>query len=254
MTAIVLMKPIHDSNVPLTQEEVESSRFGENESHLSYGPYDENALELALQLKDQHNLSVIVIVMAAYLPDDFLRIPLAVGADELLIIPQSSWDLSACGVAQHLAEAINSVDSPTIVLAGVQSGDWDSGLVPPSVAAQLRVGYVPNVTDVKWVDNTWKITAKTRNTIRQHETCGLFVGSVISSGQNSLRYPTMQGRLKAKRKPITPINVREISPSLPMRLVWISPEQSDIQWIQGDSDEEKGRRLIQQLRKAGWIS
>ncbi|TFE71953.1 hypothetical protein A7Q10_10795, partial [Methylacidiphilum caldifontis] len=187
-----MMKPIHDPQVPLTESEISSPEFGFRETHMVYGPYDENALETALQLKDRFAIGVIAMIMAEDVPDDLLRQPLAVGADQIIHIPYGSWSLSPLEVAHVLAQALQEVNDPGVILTGIQSGDWDTGFVPMALAASLECGYVGHVTDIQRVDSQWHIWRREANLTQHLVTDTLVVAAVTSSGRNNLRYHTMR--------------------------------------------------------------
>ena len=256
MNVVVLMKLIHDPKITLLESEVLNQRFGFYEEHLAYGPYDENALETALQIRDQFGFDVTVVIMAQDVPDDMLRAPLAAGASRILYIPLSSWLFSPRQLARTLKGAIDQVQEPAMVLAGVQSGDWDTGFIPISLAAELNAGYVPNLVDAQWADEAWTLTSRDASRSRTFKTDSLFVATVASSGHNTLRYPIMRDRLQAKRKPVTMLSDLEVpqdSQRLSLSLEWVSEEAQATEWIEADSDEEKGRLLVRRIQQRGWL-
>ncbi len=196
---------------------------------------------------------VVVVVAPSNMPENFLRIPLAVGADQVFQVPLATWNWSAQTLAQVLARVVNELEEPRMILAGLQSGDWDSGLIPPALAAALLVGYIPNIVDIEGEDDAWVVTSRDSRHVRRFLARGLFVGSVASSGHNTLRYPTMPGRLSAKRKPVVILtNIFPPSP-LPIEFTWVPHQTRSVEWIEGGSDSEKGQLLIKRLKKDGWL-
>ncbi|NMP23320.1 electron transfer flavoprotein subunit beta/FixA family protein [Sulfobacillus harzensis] len=253
MNVVVLMKPIHDPKVTLTQAEVEGADFGIKEQHMVFGPYDENALETALQSKDKWGLQVTVLMVAQDVPDDLLRSVLAVGADRVLVVPQSSWKLGPRDLGVVLHQALGQVEEPVMVLAGIQSGDWDTGIVPPVLAAEWQVPFVANLVSIERGDEGWILTSRDGGLTRRFAVNGQFVASVTSSGTNTLRYPTMRDRLQAKRKPISPLSDISAHGERSVTLQWVPSEARAIEWIDGASDAEKGQRLAHHLLDRGWI-
>lgn len=254
MNAVVLMKPIHDPKVALTEEEVNGADFGVKERHMVFGPYDENALETALYAKERFGLKVSVVITGEDISEELLRGVLAAGADEVLLIPKSSWHWAAHEMARVLKAALDEVDEVAMVLAGIQSGDWDTGIVPPVLAALWEAPFVGNLVSVEREDAGWLLTSRDGGRTRQYRTSSPFVASVTSSGHNTLRYPTMRDRLQAKRKPIRKINSVQFPPGRTIRLSWVPTEARTIEWISGDSDAEKGKELVKRLADRGWIT
>jgi electron transfer flavoprotein beta subunit len=248
------MKPIHDPIVTLTAEEVGGAEFGIKEEHIVFGPYDENALETALQAKDRWGLEVTVLVVAQEVPEDLLRTVLAVGADRVVVVPTSSWQLGLRQLGAVLHEALGKVEKPVMVLAGIQSGDWDTGIVPPILAAEWQAPFVVNLVSIDRDDEGWILTSRDGGLTRRFAVSGKFVASVTSSGKNTLRYPTMRDRLQAKRKPISLLNDISVNKERSVALRWVPIEARAIEWIDGDNDAEKGQRLARRLLDRGWIS
>lgn len=221
---------------------------------MVFGPYDENALETALCVKENVGLKVSVVIMGEDIPEDMLRGVLAVGADEVLLIPKSSWNLAAHEVARVLKTVLDEIDDVAMVLGGIQSGDWDTGVVPPVLAALWEAPYVGNLVSIERADAGWLVTSREGGRTRKYRTRSPFVASVTSSGHNTLRYPTMRDRLQSKRKPIRKIDPAEFPPGRTVRLSWIPTEARSIAWISGNSDAEKGQALVKRLTDRGWIT
>lgn len=257
MHVVVLMKPVHNPDVPLKDEEIRDPAFGRREAHPAFGPYDENALETALALRDAVAGTRVTVVSGF---DDeqepLLRTALAAGADEVVWVPFDPWPLDAGTVAGVLAEAVAALDPPVdAVLAGIQSGDWDTGLVPRGVAAALGWPFAEGVVGVRREDATGRFLVETGGPAgpRTLGISGPFVGAVIAAGTNALRYPTMRDRLAAKRKPIR----RAAAPAVPPRaVVTVAPApeaRRETVFIQGADDAAKGRALARTLQERGWV-
>jgi electron transfer flavoprotein beta subunit len=253
MTGIVLMKPIHDPTVPLTMDEVTQPTFGYDEKHMVFGPYDENALETALQVKDRTGISITVVVVHQTVPDDLLRSVLAAGADQVLIVRQNTWSLAPRQLGAILRAVVDTIDESAWVLAGLQSGDWDTGIIPPVLAAEWNRPYASHLVALDPTDAGWIVTTREGAMTRRLRALGPFVASVSSSGTNTLRYPTMRDRLQAKRKPIVAVDLPPVSTTLAPTLVWAAPPERRIEWIEGASNHEKGQALVRRLRDAGWL-
>lgn len=255
MRIVVLMKPIHDPLVPIAVEELAQSDFGQRESHPAFGPYDENALETALQIADQIPGTAITVV--SFFDDEqepLLRTALAAGSTEVVWVRGDSWTLSALQVGLVLANTIRQLDGVQAVLAGVQSGDWDSGLVPMVVGAALEWPFVPMVLTVRYELGGWRLASRGDHGPLSVTTEFPWVASVTSTGHNRLRYPTLQDRFQAKRKPVTQVlpDLDQLSPPLAVRfgLVPMVPRQTA--FVTGASDEDKGRSLVTILRERQW--
>lgn len=254
----VLMKPVHNPDIPLKDEEIRDPAFGRREAHAAFGPYDENALETALVLRD-HVPGTRVTVVSGFDDDQepLLRTALAAGADEAVWVPFDPWPLDAAAVAGVLARAVAALDPPVAaVLAGVQSGDWDTGLVPRCLAAAMGWPFVDGAVAVRWeatAERFWVDTggAAGPGTLTVPKP---FVGAVIAAGTNALRYPTMRDRLAAKRKPIRRLEgITVPAPTAAVRFEPAPETRRATVFVQGADDVEKGRALATLLRERGWL-
>jgi electron transfer flavoprotein beta subunit len=153
MELIVCLKQILDPEAP-----PDSYTIDQEANRISLPPdiapvistFDEIALEAALRLKDTHGGKITALSMGNNFVPDVIKKPLAVGADELILLDDESFeDGDAWSNAYALAEAIKKIGQYDIIFCGRQAADWDSGLVGAGVAELLGL---PSVTLAKKVE------------------------------------------------------------------------------------------------------
>jgi electron transfer flavoprotein beta subunit len=125
-----------------------------------FNPEDLNALELALQLKDEYGAKVVVGTMGPPNAAEVLRNALCRGADEAVLLTDrafagadtlaTSYALSCC------AKKIGNFD---LILCGRQAIDGDTAQVGPQLAEKLGLPQISYVEEVKKLDKS-KITAQ----------------------------------------------------------------------------------------------
>ena len=112
-------------------------------------PFDENALEAALRIKDGHGAKVIALSMGDKLARPVLRKTLAAGADELILLEDPAFEYTdSFTTAGVLAAAIRKIGDVEIIFTGRQAADWDSGITGCATAEELGV---PCITVVRKV-------------------------------------------------------------------------------------------------------
>jgi len=112
--------------------------------------FDEIALEAALRVKDDNGGKITALSLGNNLVPDVIKKPLAVGADELILLEDASFeDGDAWSTAYALAEAIKKIGHYDLIFCGRQASDWDAGLVGTGIAELLGL---PSVTLAKKVD------------------------------------------------------------------------------------------------------
>ena len=104
----------------------------------SISPYDEYAVELALEHKDTAADTVVsVITVGGPRSKDVLRQALAMGCDDATLVTGDGADaLGPLGVANALRSAVEDL-KPDLVLCGKQASDDDQGFVGPALAEAL---------------------------------------------------------------------------------------------------------------------
>lgn len=118
-------------------------------------PDDKNAVEAALQLKDNTGCEVVVVTMGPPPAEGMLRELLAMGADRGVLVSGREFGGSdTFATSQILAAAIKKigVDAEDVVFCGRQAIDGDTAQVGPQVAEKLglpQVTYVEEIQEVR---------------------------------------------------------------------------------------------------------
>ena len=120
-------------------------------------PDDMNAVEAALQLKDEIGCTVTVVTMGPPPAQGMLRELMAMGADEAVLVSGREFGGSdTFATSQILAAAIKAIglEEDTIVFCGRQAIDGDTAQVGPQIAEKLQIPQVSYVADIKKDGNT----------------------------------------------------------------------------------------------------
>jgi electron transfer flavoprotein beta subunit len=166
----------------------------------SISPYDEYAIELALERKDADPTTVVsVVTVGPARSRDALRQALAMGCDDATLVTAPE-DLAGLDVAKALAAVVKDL-APDVVLCGKQASDDDQGLVGPALAEALGWPHVGMLTkaipagggielwrEVEGGHEVWKATPP--------------VVGLVHKSEKEPRYPSLPGIMKAKKKEI----------------------------------------------------
>jgi electron transfer flavoprotein beta subunit len=166
----------------------------------SISPYDEYAIELALERKDADASTVVsVVTVGPARSRDALRQALAMGCDDATLVTAPE-DLGGLDVARALAAVVKEL-KPDVVLCGKQASDDDQGLVGPALAQMLGWPHVGMLTkaipagdgvelwrEVEGGHEVWKATPP--------------VVGLVHKSEKEPRYPSLPGIMKAKKKEI----------------------------------------------------
>ena len=204
MRFLVCVKQVPDSTVKVKVGSDGKSIATEGVT-WSISPYDEYAIELALERKDADPTTVVsVVTVGPARSRDALRQALAMGCDDATLVTAPE-DLAGLDVAKALAAIVKEL-SPDVVLCGKQASDDDQGLVGPALAEMLGWPHVGMLTkaiiagdgvelwrEVEGGHEIWKATPP--------------VVGLVHKSEKEPRYPSLPGIMKAKKKEIPETNL-----------------------------------------------
>ncbi|MCX6128620.1 MAG: electron transfer flavoprotein subunit beta/FixA family protein [Proteobacteria bacterium] len=201
MKILVFLKKTPDTE---TKIQISSSNTAIETSDVKFiiNPYDEYAIEEAIQIKEKNASAEVVI---ASFGDESVREliikGLAMGGDRgLLISNEGLADADSLTIAKILAAAVKK-ESPDLVLLGKQAIDDDNMHVGPMLAELLGWPHV-NVVNKLSLDAT-QATAEREAEGGLIEVYKFPLPAVIGANKslNSPRYAALPGIMKAKKKP-----------------------------------------------------
>lgn len=112
-------------------------------------PPDMNALEMALNLKDQFGGKVTILSMGPPYFEPYLRVGLAMGADNVYLLSDPDFGgADTLATTYTLALGIQKIGGIDLVFCGEESSDGATGQVPSGLAEWLNL---PQLTLVSWI-------------------------------------------------------------------------------------------------------
>jgi len=206
MKIAVCVKQVPEGSRRIDPETKRLDRSGEG----ALNPFDANAVEEALRLKDAGGEGDIVLVsLGPAKAQDALRKALAMGADRAVLVSDEAAagaDLVATSAA--LAKALER-ESADLILFGQQANDSDGAVLWAAVADRLRLPVVSQAAEITHADG--KLTVK-RQTEFGYDVIEAPLPAVIavSDAINEPRYPSLKGIMGAKSKPQETVSLADI--------------------------------------------
>ncbi len=163
-------------------------------------PFDENAVEAALKIKDAKGGKITAISLGVNLLRDVVKKPLSMGADELILLEDPAFtEGDSWSTAYALAMAIKKIGQYDLIFCGRQAADWDSGQVGSAIAEILGLPSVTLARKVEVTDGKARVERVTADGYEVVET-SLPALITVSNELGETRYPTIKGIMAAKRK------------------------------------------------------
>ncbi len=173
-------------------------------------PFDENAIEEALRLRDKHGGKVTVITMGPPQAQEALREALAMGVDEVILVSDRKFaGADTWATSYTLAQTIKKIGKFDLLLFGKQAIDGDTAQVGPGVAEQLDIPQVAYVKKIEINNNIAKVERVMEDgyEIVEVKLPALFT---VMKEINEPRLPSLKGKIMAKKKEIPVWNFGDI--------------------------------------------
>ncbi len=262
MNIIVCIKEIADPEAP-----ADSFRLDSEKKILAcspkvlrvINPFDEQAVEAALRIKDTIGAKVTALALGKGLDRVVVKKPLFMGADELILLEDEAFsDGDSWSTVNALAAAIRKIGNYDLILCGRQAADWNAGQVGSGIAEILGL---PSVTVARKIEITDGKAKVERVTADGYETVEVKLPSVItvSNEIGQARYPAIQNiRTANKIQPVIwkpsdigldPSTVGGKGRRLKILKLFQPVTEGTCEIMQGETPQEMAENLALTLRK-----
>lgn len=238
MRIVVCLKRVPDTE-SVIRVTPDGTAIDRGDLNFIINPYDEYALEAALQLKESQGGEVILLCVGEAEADSTLRKGLAMGADEAVLL-QVPRDLAEpLPTARLLADWL-AAHPADLILAGKQGVDYDHGAVPGMLAQLLGLPSATAICALELVDGGLLVEREVdggRARVRLPLPCVLSA----DKGLNEPRYASLKGIMMAKKKPLEV--VEQAAPAGPEEGRFSSPPARPAGRVIGEGAQAAGELL-----------
>lgn len=220
---------------------------------MSMNPFDENAIEEAIRLKEKGGVEEIVAVsIGVKQAAETLRTALAMGADRAILVVATddpNQDIEPLAVAKIL-KAVVDEEKPQLVIAGKQAIDNDMNATGQMLAALLGWGQATFANTLDIEGDTAKVTREVDGGL---QTVSIKLPAVVTADLrlNEPRYASLPNIMRAKKKPLEEKTADDYGVDVSPRLTVVNtaePEGRKAGIKVGSVDE-----LVAKLKEAGVI-
>ncbi|MBF0440517.1 MAG: electron transfer flavoprotein subunit beta/FixA family protein [Oligoflexales bacterium] len=210
MKILVTLKrtPDTETKIKLTSD---FKKLDHTSTKFIINPYDEHAIEEALQIKEKTgNCEVVVVSFGPEGNKELIIKGLAMGADRgLLVSDEGLDDLDSLAVAKVLAAVVKE-EKPDLIIGGKQAIDDDNMHTNIMLAELLNYPHV-NVANKLSLDKG-KGRAEREVEGGQIEVYDFNLPAVVGANKamNTPRYTSVPGIMKAKKKPLATKKVADL--------------------------------------------
>jgi electron transfer flavoprotein beta subunit len=207
--------------------------------HLGFtvSPHEECGVEEAVRIVEHDGGQSTVLTLGPPEAEEQLRDMMAIGADRAihLVTDGGEWDPQATAAA--IVDAIRAdSESYDLILFGNESADAGNYQVAIRVAHALGLPIVAGVKGIAIEGDRLRLEQEVPGGRDIYET-GLPAVVTVKEGLNLPRYPSVPGRLRAKRKPLEASTPSRPEPKLEMVRFVVPPGSGKQVQVLGDGPE-----------------
>ena len=226
-------------------------------------PFDEQAVEAALRIKDSQGGKITVLSLGNDLLRDVVKKPLSMGADELILLEDEAFEGGdSWSTAYALSMAIKKIGEFDLIFCGRQSADWDAGQVGSGIAELLGIPSVTVAKKVELVDGKARVERVISDGYQVIEVA-LPALITVSNELGEARYATLKGIMAAAKKQPTiwkpsdidvdPSQVGAAGRRAKLVKLFQPVREGKCEIVEADSPAEAGAGLAVKLREAKLI-
>ncbi|MEQ1830344.1 MAG: electron transfer flavoprotein subunit beta/FixA family protein [Pirellula sp.] len=255
MNILVCLKQILDPEMPSRDFRIDPAGRDADRgaAGLVMNIFCANALETALQFRDQHGGTITVITYGAPSAEEILRKALALRVDRAVLIRNDVLQrLNPWCVARVISAAVRKLGDFDLILTGRESGDWGDGQTGGFLAEELGRPCISLADELKAQGSDPALVRIRRQTDQGWEAIEAHAPLVITVTNHEHNVPRIaktRDVMQAFRQPLTTwslsdigVDAQSIADDLDCSEVVdlaIPIKQTHCEWITGDSLEER---------------
>ena len=261
MNIVVCVKQVIDPEAPPASFKINeaNNRAEMRGAPPVIDPYGEYAVEAALRLKEAKGGKITIITLGINLLREVVKKPLAMGADELILLEDESFTQGdGWSTAYALAMAIKKKGDFDLILCGREASDTNDGQTGAAIAEILGLPCVTLARKIEASDNKLRIERVNSSGYDVIES-PLPAVVTVSNEIGQPRYPTIKGIMTAKK--IEPLVWKPADISLDLSTgtgnrrtkihkLFQPVYEGKCEFISGETPEEMAVNLAEKLRES----
>lgn len=251
MKIVVAIKQVPDSAARMV---VENGQVTWGDAPLVMNPWDEYAMETALQQAENQDGEVIVVSVGGESAKEALKTALAMGANQAILVSDPALqNADSQAVARVLAATIQKIENVELAFFGRQAIDGDMGVTAAQTARVLGWPVLTLVAAIQALNDGVVRAERSFEEERQVVEAKLPVVISVSKDIGEPRYPSFMGIRKASRAVIPTWDLAELGIETPQTVVkWpqvMNPPTREIktEMISGGTPQEIAEALADKI-------
>jgi electron transfer flavoprotein beta subunit len=218
-------------------------------------PYDEYAIEAAVQLVEKNGGEVIVVCVGPDKATATMRQAMAMGAARGILVTVDGQFLDSITTAKALKAAIEKDGQADLILAGKGAVDTEGFQTAYRLAAAMSLPVVNEINVLEVADGKATVRREGDGGTRFKMEVALPCVLGATKGLNEPRYPKFPDIMKAKKKPVAQMSLADLGieagSAIELTKLEAVPERSGAKMLAGDIQTQVGElvRILKEEEK-----
>lgn len=255
MEIVVLVKRVPDTEA-MVQIADDGVSIKTQDIKWVMNPYDELAVEEALQMRDAQGGTVTILSVGTEKAQETIRTALAMGADKGVLVSDPAAEGSDSLATAKILTAVLKEIPYDLIIVGQRGVDEDNYQVGAAVAEMLSIPQISLVVKAELMDGKIQCTRAIEGgaVVVEASLPALFT---TQRGLNEPRYASLPGIMKAKKKPLDVKSLADIgidaatvgagSRKLKIKRLNLPPERQSVRMVEGESPADIAADLVKIL-------
>lgn len=248
MNLFVLLKQVPDT---ATKIKVSGSAIDESGVKWIVSPFDENAIEAAIQIREKSGGTITAVSLGSDRVVDSLRTALAMGVDRIVHLKDDDYNVYDSGYTGYVLAAYLKEQGADIIFAGQSAIDSQSSMVPGMVGEILGCASINNALEISIEGDQVSVLREVQGGNAKMKSA---MPVVISATKklNEPRYPSIKGSMMVKKKKPEVVEVSAYNngvPKIEVSGMELPPPRPEGRIIEGDSVEAKVQELVKLMKE-----
>lgn len=227
MNIIVCLKQVPDTEAVKLNPETNTLVRDGVENIMN--PFDRQALEAALMLKDKEGAKVTVLTMGLPQATDILKEAIAMGADEgILLSDRALAGSDTLATSMALAAAVKHIGDYDLVMCGKQAVDGDTAQVGPEMAEHLGIPQITGALKIDYADGKFVVVRENESSV-QTLACVAPLLVTVTRAEKEPRFASIKGKMKARKAAIPTLTVADLA--IDAKLVGLSGSPTKVKKV-----------------------
>ena len=253
MRLVVCVNPVIDITKDFKISDNSSRIISEN---YILNPWDEFAIEAALQVKESLGIELIALSAGSLSNDLALRAALAMGCDQAFRINLEPSQISGLQISKLLTAAIQQFEDIALAFFGIQSIDFENGITAFQTGNYLGWPIIGKVSSFQNFNSQQVILTRSTNLGLEQISVPLPAVVTINKDFAEPRFPSFLGSRRASKAVINVLSAEQLDNTESPRKPEIFFERRnhpkiEIEMISTSSPVETVSQLIAKLKVAG---